>query len=315
MKLLRGLHEFAELAAGSAVTIGNFDGLHCGHQALLSALKTKAQQLQLPTLVVFFEPQPGEYFQPVAPPARLMTRREKLQGLCQFGIDYAYCFSFNDQLAVMSAKEFACRFIFSLFRASYLLIGRDFRFGLSRSGTPDLLALWGSPMRCQVERCPDFLMNNVRVSSTLIRQSLLQGDLQQAALWLGRPFALTGRVVHGDGRGREWGVPTANLVFVRRDLPLKGVFCVQVQRADQRLYWGVANVGHRPTVGDGTKRLEVHLFNFQDTLYHERLTVNFLHRLRDEKKFASLDALIAQINNDISAAKEFILRRKTLLTN
>jgi riboflavin kinase/FMN adenylyltransferase len=306
MKLLRGLHDFPELVAGSAVTIGNFDGMHCGHQALLSELIVQAKRLELPTLVVFFEPQPSEYFDQDSAPARIMSRREKLQRLASLGIDYAYCFAFNQHLAALSADEFAHRFIFELFKAKVLLIGQDFCFGRGRSGTPELLAQWGHECACPVVVCPDFVLHEVRVSSTLIRQALSQGRMEQAAHWLGQPFTLSGRVIYGDGRGREWGVPTANIEFGVRRLPLHGVFCVQVQRADSSLYWGVANVGKRPTFNGHAVRLEVHLLAFAGSLYHERLTVRFVHRLRDEKKFASLAELIEQIDTDLNLAKNYI---------
>ena len=309
MKLLRGVHDFSALAAGSALTIGNFDGMHCGHQALLRALKTTAQRLNLPVMVVFFEPQPGEYFQQTTAPVRLMTRREKLQSLAQAGIDYVYCLPFNARLARMSAETFANRFIFTLFKAKYLLLGQDFRFGHARQGTADLLLKLAATYACEVAIMPDFLMGKVRVSSTLIRAALSNGEMEQARVWLGKPFALSGRVVYGAGRGREWGVPTANVQFGARRLPLHGVFCVQVECADKGCYVGVANVGYRPTLGGRALCLEVHLFDFEGSLYLERLSVLFLHRLRDEKKFATLEALIVQIQQDLQSARTYHARQ------
>lgn len=302
MKLLRGTKHLKELASGAAVTIGNFDGVHRGHQALLAELRADAARLRLPTLVVLFEPQPSEYFHKTAASARLMTYREKLHRLAQCGIDYVYCLAFNEKLAAMSPEIFAECFIFSLFKAKYLLIGEDFRFGRNKRGCAALLRALSPSWSCEVHICRDFSEASHRVSSTQIRLALRQGDLTRASDLLGHPYCISGRVVHGDGRGRQWGIPTANVHVTHQVLPLMGVFCVRVKRANQSDYWGVANLGLRPTVGGITPVLEVHLFDFEGSLYHERIEVFFLHRLREEIKFSSMDALIAQIRADLVAA-------------
>ncbi len=186
----------------------------------------------------------------------------------------------------------------------YLVIGRDFRFGHARQGDVALLEELGQRVGCLVQTFPDFTIEEERVSSTKIRHALLQGQLEQATVLLGRTFSLCGRVIKGDGRGKQWGIPTANLGMHRLTLPLKGVFCVQVCRSTGELLKGVANIGSRPTV-DGTKNiLEIHLFDFNESLYGEMLQVFFLHKLRDEIKFSSVDALIQQIQDDVVAAKE-----------
>ena len=305
MKLLRGFQQIAELGPGSVATIGNFDGVHRGHQALLAMLRSQASRIQLPMLVMLFEPQPSEYFHGKAAPARLSSLREKLQMLRHCGADYVFCLKFNQYLASMPAVEFAERFIFSLHQAKYLLIGEDFRFGHDRIGDVALLNELGSKQSCIVQKFPDFFIDTQRVSSTKIRGALEEGKLDYAAKLLGRPYSIGGRVIRGAGRGRQWGIPTANLNMHHKTLPLSGVFCVRVKREGKPLLTGVANIGCRPTI-DGTKNsLEIHLFDMDESLYGEILQVYFLHKLRDEIKFTSVDDLITQIHHDVAAAKKY----------
>lgn len=299
MKFLYGSNSLSVLAKGVVATVGNFDGVHLGHRALLSRLKSEADERQLPLLVILFEPQPSEYFLGDKAPPRLSSLREKLTLLAECNVDYVYCLRFNASLLTMSATDFAERYFFSLLQVRYLLIGEDFRFGYNRSGDVSLLKALASNRACQVESFSDFKINGVRISSTDIRKSLERGDLKQAEHMLGRPFYMCGRVAYGAGLGRKWGIPTANLAIRRLTLPLRGVFCVQVKRANGQILSGVANVGTRPTV-DGKKQvLEVHLLEFDQSVYGERLQVAFLHKLRDEVRFDSVDKLIEQIRDDI----------------
>ncbi|CEG60513.1 bifunctional riboflavin kinase/FAD synthetase [Legionella micdadei] len=310
MKLLRGLAEVPYFADGSVAAIGNFDGVHLGHQALLAALRAQADALQLPMVALVFEPQPAEYFRGLQAPARLTTLREKSQVLQSCGVDYLCCLKFNEAFALLSAEDFAERYFFSWLHAKYLLIGEDFRFGYKRLGDIQLLKLLGEKEGCSVETFPDFSVNHHRVSSTKIREALAQGQLEYASALLGRTFNLCGRVVKGNERGRQWGIPTANLTMHRLALPLKGVFCVKVRRASGEWLEGVANIGSRPTV-DGTKNiLEIHLFDFDGDLYGEMLQVFFLHKLRDEVRFSSIEALIKQIHEDIAVAKAQFCKRR-----
>ncbi|MGQ3890564.1 bifunctional riboflavin kinase/FAD synthetase [Legionella sp. CNM-4043-24] len=303
MRLLFGSRPVPAFKDGTVLTIGNFDGVHLGHQALLRQLKARAIQKKQPLVVILFEPQPGEYFRGDKAPARLSSLREKLAMLKRCQVDYVYCLRFNRTLASMSAQSFAENCIFAQFNASYLLLGDDFRFGCDRSGDVSLLKTLAFERGCEVETFPDFRLDDVRVSSTSIRQALASGDMSGASALSGRPWSMCGRVTYGHARGREWGVPTANLAVRRMALPAKGVFCVQVQLPDGRMFNGVANLGRRPTV-DGSKNvLEVHLFDFDETLYGKLLQVHFLHKLRDEIRFASLEALIAQIHDDVATAK------------
>lgn len=292
-------------AKGSVATIGNFDGVHLGHQALLSQLKKQAIHNNQPLVVILFEPQPGEYFRGEQAPARVSSLREKLKMLQVCQVDFVYCLRFNRALATMPAITFAQTYFFSLLRASYLLIGEDFCFGRNREGDVSLLRTLARDASCQVETFPDVRMHETRISSTKIREALAQGDMKEAARLLGRPYYMCGRVVPGNGRGREWGIPTANLAMRRVSLPLKGVFCVRVQLPCGSFVNGVANLGRRPTL-DGSKNvLEIHLFDFNQTIYGDLLQVSFLHKLRDEVKFSSLEALIAQIRDDVTVAKNW----------
>ncbi|MBA2709814.1 MAG: bifunctional riboflavin kinase/FAD synthetase [Tatlockia sp.] len=313
MKLLRGLRNFPDFTRGTVTTIGNFDGVHLGHQALLKTLRAEASLLEMPTVVLLFEPQPAEYLRPEQSPARLTTLREKLAVLKNCQVDYVICLKFNEKLALMSAQDFAEHYFFSTLNSKFLLIGEDFRFGKGRLGDVSLLTQLGTNHDCKVQTFPDFSIKTNRVSSTKTRDALGQGDLEAASQLLGRTFSLCGRVVKGDGRGRQWGIPTANLSMQRLKLPLKGVFCVQVKRNGGKLLNGIANLGTRPTV-DGSKNiLEIHLFDFDESLYGEMLQVFFLHKLRDEVKFSSVDALIDQIHIDVASARlEFSTSRFTL---
>lgn len=303
MKFLNGLKQAKLLPERVVATIGNFDGVHRGHQALLASLREKAVQRGCPSLVILFEPQPGEYFLGNDAPIRLMGLREKLNALRDAGIDFVCCLKFNADFSQMSASNFAEEIIFKSLRVVYLLTGSDFRFGRDRLGDVQMLVQLGKIYGCTVEAYPDYMGDGVRVSSTLIRQNLQQGDLERATFNLGRPYSICGRVIVGDGRGRQWGIPTANVVLHRESLPISGVFRVRV-KLNEQFYDGVANIGRRPTVDGSLKlSLEVHLFDFNQSIYGEFIHVFFIEKLRDEKKFSSVDELINQIHQDIERAK------------
>lgn len=307
MKLLFGNNKHSTSPAGVVAAIGNFDGVHLGHQALLKCLREQAQLQQLPAAVVLFEPQPGEFFRGSASPARLSSLREKLAIVAESSVDEVYCLRFNEALASMPAEDFAKQVLFSQLNVKWLLVGQDFRFGKNRVGDVTLLVEIGRQLACQVAVFPDFNVNQQRVSSTAIRQALAKAKLQEAASLLGRPYAVCGRVVQGQQLGRQWGVPTANIRISRLNSPLQGIFCVRVRRiCDGLILQGVASIGTRPTLGGGGEViLEVHLFDFNEEVYGELLQVSFLHQLRDEIKFASIDELVHQIFHDIRAAKAY----------
>lgn len=305
MKLLRDVQQLDALGKGVAASIGNFDGVHLGHQHLIHSLRIKANEMGLPVLLILFEPQPAEYLHKDKSPARLSTLREKLDVLRQCQVDYVYCIKFNERLLQTSASDFANHYLFSLLKVNYLLVGQDFRFGKNREGDVALLKVLGAEQGCEVRVFQDFCLKEERISSTKVRNALQHHAFTLAEKYLGRPYSICGRIVKGDGRGRQWGIPTANLSLHSWSLPLKGVFVIEAHWKEKILY-GVANIGTRPTV-DGTKNiLEVHLFDFDQSIYGQLIQVFFLHPLREEIKFDSLDALISQIHQDIKAARTFL---------
>lgn len=307
MKVLRNLTQSHDFKNGVVAAIGNFDGVHLGHKSLLSNLQLQSIKKKLPILVIIFEPQPREFFTPNYAPSRISPLRDKLKLLEDFGVDYVLCLRFNKKLANMSASAFARKSIFEVLHAKYLLVGKDFRFGKNRQGDFALLAELGKEYHCEVKCHDDYLQNNQKVSSTLIRQFLVNAEFESATQLLGRQYTITGRVVHGQKQARKWGVPTANLRITQLPLVLKGVYCVQIKLETGIILPGVANIGHRPTI-DGTKQvLEVHILNFIDSLYGELLEVVFLKKLRDEQKFSSLDELVTSIKKDVTLAKEYFL--------
>ncbi len=305
MKLINGIKETSLLPERVVATIGNFDGVHRGHQALIEVLHKQAIRLQCPLLVIIFEPQPGEYFHSQHAPVRLTSLREKLMALKKFSVDFVCCLKFNAELAHMPAEQFAEQVIFNSLNVKYLLSGADFRFGRDRLGDADLLAKIGKRYDAITETFPDFMIESGRISSTGIRLALQNGNFDQAELCLGRSYSICGRVIRGDGRGRKWGIPTANIALKRRILPLNGVYSVMINRPrNNSVYYGVANIGCRPTIeGQQKINLEVHLLDFDESLYNERLEVKFINKLRDEKKFSSVNELIAQIHHDIAKAR------------
>ncbi len=308
MRLLRGVQGASVLKSNTVATIGNFDGVHGGHQALLQALKEAAHRQGLPSLVVLFEPQPHEYFQKGSALARLTHFKEKWRILSTLDIDYVCCLRFNSKLASMSAEVFARQLLFKALRIKTLFIGEDFRFGANRIGDVSLLQSVASDVDAEVQVHLDVASNGMRISSTRIRKALKEGQLAEAAMLLKRPYSLYGRVSMGAQLGRTFGVPTANMKLGPLKLPMTGVFCVRVRRQNGQIYQGIANLGRRPTVDGLTNSLEVHLFDFDGDLYHEHLEVFFLHQLRHEVKFPSLEALISQIQKDIIEARALFPR-------
>jgi len=306
MELIRGLHNLRPRHRGCVVTVGAFDGVHCGHQAVLRSLIAKGRELQLPTTVILFEPLPREYFAPLQSPARLMSFQEKVVALREFGIDRVLRVHFDRKISEMNADEFVQRVFVSGLGVRYSVIGDDMRFGHDRKGDIELLRKMGARHGFEVVATDSVLEGGERVSSTRIRAVLEAADFREAERLLGRPYSISGRVMVGQQLGRTIGVPTANLHLRRLRAPLAGVYAVEVHGAAERTLFGVANVGTRPTIGDLTKAiLEVHIFNFAGDLYHRHLQVVFRKKLRDEQKFPSLDALKLQIASDMQAGRDY----------
>lgn len=304
MRVFLGVPQQA--AFGSVLTIGNFDGVHLGHQAMLRQLRAKADALGLPAAVLTFEPHPRELFAPDQAPARLTSLREKLALLEACGVDQTYLFRFDRQHAAMSAEEFIERVLIGGLNVKHLIVGDDFCFGKGRRGNFAMLQEFGVRHGFTVEALPTVEAGGMRASSSAVREALAKGDLEYAAVLLGRPYAIAGRVVHGDKIGRTIGFPTANVQLKRKRVPMKGVYAVTVSGLDKRQLTGAANIGVRPTVAGGLKPvLEVHLLDFSQDVYGAHVSVHFRHRLRDELKFDSFDALKRQIALDVQATQDY----------
>lgn len=290
-----------------AVTIGNFDGVHLGHQAMLARLTARAASVGALPTVLTFEPHPREIFTPDSAPTRLTSLREKLEILRGLGVAHVHVCRFSKPFAALSAEDFVKRILVEGLQARYVLVGDDFRFGARRAGDFALLKQLGERHGFEAEALHTVEAAGQRASSTAVREALAAGDMATAAQLLGRPYSISGRVVGGDKLGRKIGYPTANIQLKHNRPPLTGIFAVRVQGLDQPDWPGVASLGTRPTVhANGRPTLEVHLFNFDQSIYRQHLRVEFLHKLRDEAKFPSLEALIAQIDEDARQAREML---------
>ncbi len=307
MQLVRGLHNLRSKHRGCVATIGNFDGVHLGHQSVFRHLLEKGSELRLPTTVVTFEPQPREFFQGVAAPARLTRLREKLQAIQEAGVERVVVLEFNKRLAAMPAERFVEELLVNGLGTRFLSVGDDFRFGSGRQGDFELLQQMGRDHGFEVENMNTYRLDAGRVSSTRIRELLTQGDFATANQYLGRPYCICGRIGHGDKRGRSIGFPTLNLNLHRRVSPLHGVYAVRVAGLQAQAVPGVANIGVRPTVeGDARYLLEVHLFGFDRRVYGEHISVEFVGKLRDEQRFEHFEALRRQILLDADAARAIL---------
>ena len=305
MELVRGLHNLRPEHRGCAATIGSFDGIHLGHQAVLTQLAAHGRERRSPVTLITFEPQPREYFMPQEAPPRLTRFREKLEVLQHCGIDRVVCLRFNAYLASLTADEFIQRIMLDGLAVKYLVVGDDFRFGKGRIGDYALLEQAGKTHGFPVVTMPTFNIGNHRVSSTRIRVALNKGDFNSAGALLGRPYWMSGRVAHGDKRGRTIGFPTANIFLHRNAVPVDGVFAVELCGIDGRPIAGVANVGTRPTVDGSRALLEVHLFDFDRDIYGRHVQVSFMKKLRPERKFESFELLKRQIELDAEQARAF----------
>jgi riboflavin kinase/FMN adenylyltransferase len=311
MRISHGLHlPGSPASAPHAVTIGNFDGLHRGHQAMLVRLKEEASKRGLLSCVLTFEPHPREFFSPAQAPARLSSLREKSELIRAAGIDRLHVCRFNQKFASLSPIEFIEQVLVGTLGARWVLVGDDFRFGAKRAGDFSLLKESGAKLGFEVDSLPTVNVEKKRASSTAVREALAAGDMQHAHELLGRPYSISGHVMHGDKLGRKIGFPTANIQLQHNRPPLSGIFAVEVHGLNCAPRQGVASLGTRPTVHEnGRPTLEVFIFDFQDALYGRRLRVDFLKKLRDEEKYPDLDALIAQINRDVDNARAYFASR------
>jgi len=308
---MRITHGFRPLGTPHAVTIGNFDGLHLGHQAMLARLQDVARTRGLPTCVLSFEPHLREFFAPDQAPARLSSLREKAEHLQRLGIDRLHVFRFDRAFSTLTADAFIEQVLGRTLQAQYVLVGDDFRYGAKRAGDFALLQSAGQSLGFDAEFLPTVEVAGERASSTAVRSALAEGELDHAARLLGRPYSISGRVVHGDKLGRDIGFPTANVQLKHNRPPLMGIFAVELCGLNGTPLPGVASLGKRPTVkgADAVPVLEVHLFDFNADIYGRRVRVDFLHKLRDEAKYHDLDSLVAQIRRDVDNAKQFMKQR------
>ena len=289
-----------------ALTIGNFDGVHRGHHAMLAQLRAKADALGVPAAVLTFEPHPRELFAPDQAPARLTSLREKLALLESCGVDQVYLLRFDRRQASMSATDFIQRILVQGLNVRHVIVGDDFRFGQGRQGDFAMLEAHGAATGFGVEALHTVELGGQRVSSSAVREALARADLDLAAHLLGRPYGIAGRVVHGNKIGRTLGFPTANIQLKRKRIPLAGVYAVTVTGIDKRHLPGAASIGVRPTIGEGLKPvLEVFLLDFNQDIYRAHVKVHFMHKLRDEAKYDTLDELKAAIAADVEATRNF----------
>jgi riboflavin kinase/FMN adenylyltransferase len=322
MEIIRGLHNLKTLQPGCVATIGNFDGVHCGHQHILRQLVDKAYSYQLPSVVITFEPQPQEFFAPRVAPARLTRFRDKVEVIADYGIDKLLVIHFNQSFSQLTADAFVQQVLLDKLAIHYLQVGDDFRYGKGRSGNFETLIAIGQQAGFRVEKTKTYSFHNERVSSTRIRNALESGDLELTTRLLNRPYWMSGHVQHGEKRGRTIGFPTANVPLHRETPAVSGVFAVRLwgrdlgnckntlnindlNYNDKQGINGIANIGYRPTVGGTKGLLEVHLFDFDGDLYGKLVHVDFLHKIREEKKFDSFELLKEQILRDVVEAREY----------
>ncbi len=297
----------------TALTVGNFDGIHRGHQAMLQRLLAGARSRGLQSCVLTFEPHPREFFAPRAAPTRLTSLREKVELLAAHGVERTHVQRFDRAFASLAPDAFVVQVLAKRLKARWLLIGEDFRFGAKRAGDVPLLKSLGSRCGYEVEILPAVAQAGVRVSSSAVRAALAAGDLAGAEELLGRPYSISGRVVHGRKLGRELGFATANVQLKHNRPPLTGIYAVGVHGLGTASRPAVASLGVRPTItASGRAVLEVHLFDFSADLYGAHMRVEFLHKIRDEEKYSNLDALKAQIERDCEAARTFLLESRNV---
>jgi riboflavin kinase/FMN adenylyltransferase len=308
MRISRSLPVTA--ASPVALTIGNFDGVHLGHQAMLARLTDAARALGVASCVLTFEPHPREFFAPDQAPTRLTSLREKLELLAQSGVERVQICRFNFDFARTAPEDFIARILHRGLAARWILVGDDFRFGARRAGDFVMLKQAGQQCGFEVQTMPSVMVDQVRVSSTAVRDSLAAGDMPRAQRLLGRAYSISGRVVSGDRLGRKLDCPTANVLMKHNRPPLSGIFAVEGHGIDGRVLPAVASLGVRPTVArDARPSLEVHVLDFDRQIYGAHLKVDFLHKFRDEEKYADIETLKRQIATDVANARAYFERR------
>ncbi len=307
MQLIRGINQLPIFEQGCVLTIGNFDGVHEGHSSIINKLAEKGQLLGLPVVVMIFESQPLEFFLKDNAPSRLTRLREKVIHFQPLPIDTLLILRFNQAFADFNPDEFIRDILIKRLNIKYLVIGDDFHFGKARRGNFALLQQASQDYDFKLADSASYLIKGERVSSTLIRDALSNGDLAKAALMLGRDYSVCGKVIHGKKLGREIGFPTANIQMLRKNTAIEGVFAVTMTGINDEPIYGIANVGVRPTVnGDSRVLLETHLFDFNQDIYGKQVEVHFKYKIRSEMCFQSVDDLKQQIQLDTLHAKTLL---------
>lgn len=306
MLITRGFESVRAANRGCVVAIGNFDGLHLGHQAIIARLAERSREMSLPAAVLAFEPHPREYFAPQKAPARLMRLRDKAEMLETAGVSMLRVLRFGAALSAWDGVTFIERILDLALGAKQVVIGAGFRYGHGRGGDVTLLRAEGARRGFGVDELPPQELGGERVSSTRVRTALAAGRLDEARALLGRDYRISGRVIEGTRLGRRLGFPTANIRLYRRASPVAGIFAARVSGAGPDRLPAVASVGTRPTVGGVEMILEVHLFDFDGELYGRRLAVDFIARLRDEVHYSDLETMIAQMHRDASQARQLL---------
>lgn len=308
MRLIRHLADmpYEEIQSGSVATIGAYDGLHLGHRQLLDRVVATAKKMAVPSVVMSFEPTPREFFQPSKPPARLMRFREKFEALEATGVDIFYCPQFSKSMRAISAPDFIRRILVQGLNMRHLVVGDDFNFARKREGGVSQLQRAGEVLDFSLEQVPSVIVDNIRVSSTAIRQACEEGEMSRATALLGRPYRMSGKIVQGDQVGRTLGFPTANVDLRRRLSPVMGILAVRVTGLRGGPRDGVASVGARPTFDGSKPLLEVFLFDFDDDIYGEYIHVDFIAHLRSQRKYEQIDDLVAQMHIDADNARSIL---------
>ncbi|MBV8342027.1 MAG: bifunctional riboflavin kinase/FAD synthetase [Gammaproteobacteria bacterium] len=305
MRLIRGLDGFRGRGAGCVLTIGTYDGIHLGHQALITRVREHAARLGTASALLTFEPTPREYLKPADPPARLTSLRERWRILAALQLEYLWLLRFGEPLRNLSAEGFAQLLVREL-APRIVVVGHDFRFARHGEATAPMLAEAGRRLGFEVDVLPAVTLDGERISSSGVRSALARSDFPLARRWLGRPWSMRGRVQPGRSLGVQLGFPTANVPLERRRAPVAGIFAVRVRGADTGERTGVASLGTRPTIGGTEALLEAHLFDFDGDLYGREIEVEFVARLRAEECFASLEALTAQMERDAAEARRIL---------
>ncbi len=312
------------------LTIGNFDGVHLGHQAVLASLKKIGKALQLPVALMTFDPHPREYFAQLAPnnakaqaPSRIQSLRDKACALQQYGVDQLIVAHFNKRLSSMQAEDFVEKYLVQTLQVKHLFVGDDFQFGAGRRGNFEMLTSMGKSLGFSVERMPTVMHSGERVSSSYVRKALAAGEFELVEKLLGRPYTMSGKVIHGRKLGRTLGFPTLNMLVPGSSISsgakslLHGIYAVRVYHLgvnSKVTFDGVASLGTRPAVEQhGRYLLETHVFNFDGNAYGKTLAVEFVAKLREEANYDSLEALTTQINIDAQQAKDILSSNKTAL--